>query len=690
MNNTNAREKNHHTEANQTKQNKASKKTAHFAKIPRKVIRDKEIKAATTYIYNVLVDMANYTTHILEARISSIASVAQKSSRTIQRHIAILINLGLVVRIQRKDPKAPKLNMPSLFYIRGDDAERYYEAEDNNDTMQKMSRLCDKNIGQEDKRESLRENLESNLTGENNLSENTRQTHEPDALHSHTITISTEEPQKQKTPIKAEIYDLSELPEAMRPIAEYLLMKTNRPTLRDSEREILKELDKHHTTARLLKEIDRCCELFMHEGRDIQQLTFNYIGKILTNQNSRCSTTKNTSGNPDGDISAPKNHNIRETIPDISAPIMTIKEAEKVIAEYVPAINVQERIPPQLEELYAKISEIEIENEEALIESLPINEEGLPDLNKAEKNEDGAIKIPPITMEQYLRLKFPEAEDEELRTDKVQDKRGLEEALKIDRACALCCSCDGWCPLTKKKELPRGGRPVITLKNHRLLVGYTTRIRCKNNKPKYDPEFESRMKRSGLSVSQSMQTFSSYTHKNMPQEIISAKAKAILAAKNHTSLIIAGKAGTGKSHLAAAIAIEVMHTGSQALFISVPELLNEMRKSYQNHEFFSVRKKFYNAPCLVLDDLGKEKATEKGIEYLYQIIDYRYRHGMQTIITTNATNMNELTNSLNASVIEPLVSRIVENGEWVTIRNAKNFRLTKKLKPEQNTSTHDA
>ena len=683
MNNTNAREKNNQTEANQTNQNKASKKTAHFAKIPRKVIRDKEIKAATEYIYSVLVDMANYSTHILEARISSIASVAQKSSRTIQRHIAILVNLGLVVRIMRKDPKAPKLNMPSLFYIRGDDAERYYEAEYDNDTMQKMSRLCDKNVGQEDKRDSLRENPESNLTGEDELSENTRGTHDTDALHAPAIRISTEEPQKQKPPIKAEKYDLSGVPEAMRPIAEYLLMKTNRPALRDSEREILKELDKHHTTARLMKEIERCCELFMREGRDIQQLTFNYIGKILAHQDSRCSATKATSRNASGEISAPQADNVQETLPDIAAPIMPLKEAEQVIAEYAPAVKEHEGIPAALEELYDKISDTELENEAELIDSLPKNEEGLPDLDKAETNENGSIKIPPITMEQYLLLKFPEAEEEELRTDRVQDKRGLEEALKIDRTCALCRSRDGWCPLTKKRELPRGGRPVVTLRNHRLQVVYTTCIRCKHNKPEDDPELESRIKRSGLSVFQSMQTFSSYTHEGMPEEIVSAKAKAILAAKNGTSLILAGKAGTGKSHLAAAIALEVMRSGSQALFISVPELLNEMRKSYQDHEFFSVRKKFYNAPCLVLDDLGKEKATEKGAEYLYQIIDYRYRNGMQTIITTNATNMNELANSLNASVIEPLVSRIVENGEWVTIRTAKNYRLTKQLKHEQ-------
>ena len=169
----------------------------------------------------------------------------------------------------------------------------------------------------------------------------------------------------------------------------------------------------------------------------------------------------------------------------------------------------------------------------------------------------------------------------------------------------------------------------------------------------------------------------------MPEEIVSAKAKAILAAKNHSSLILAGKAGTGKTHLATAIAIDVMRGGKQAIFRSVPELLDEMREAARLRvDFFSIRQKFQEVPCLVLDDWGKEKTTQAGMDYLYQIIDYRYKHGLQTIVTTNAVNMGVLMNEWNADKIEPLVSRILENGEWVTIRNAKNHRLTKHPKPE--------
>ena len=69
--------------------------------------------------------------------------------------------------------------------------------------------------------------------------------------------------------------------------------------------------------------------------------------------------------------------------------------------------------------------------------------------------------------------------------------------------------------------------------------------------------------------------------------------------------------------------------------------------------------------------------TEKGMEYLYHIIDYRYRFGKQTIVTTNALNPAELG---DVNKIEPLVSRLLENGDWVSLKETENYRL--KAEPE--------
>ena len=49
--------------------------------------------------------------------------------------------------------------------------------------------------------------------------------------------------------------------------------------------------------------------------------------------------------------------------------------------------------------------------------------------------------------------------------------------------------------------------------------------------------------------------------------------------------------------------------------------------------------KFKRVSCLVLDNLGKERTTDAGVDYLHQIVDYRYRNELQTVVMTNSLNV---------------------------------------------------
>lgn len=115
-----------------------------------------------------------------------------------------------------------------------------------------------------------------------------------------------------------------------------------------------------------------------------------------------------------------------------------------------------------------------------------------------------------------------------------------------------------------------------------------------------------------------------------------AKTKALNYANNiekyletGTNLIIegAGKVGTGKTHLACAIAQAVMQKGIPAKFINVVSLIAEIKESFQIKNFTDVE-------VLIIDDLGKEKGTEWVCETVYGIINKRYEQMKPTIITT--------------------------------------------------------
>jgi len=103
-------------------------------------------------------------------------------------------------------------------------------------------------------------------------------------------------------------------------------------------------------------------------------------------------------------------------------------------------------------------------------------------------------------------------------------------------------------------------------------------------------------------------------------------------------LVLHGGFGSGKTHLAAAIVNARLAAGDPALFVVVPDLLDNLRAAYApgaeegyDARFEAVR----NAPLLVLDDLGTQAPTAWAGEKLFQLLNHRYNLRLPTVITTN-------------------------------------------------------
>jgi DNA replication protein DnaC len=103
-------------------------------------------------------------------------------------------------------------------------------------------------------------------------------------------------------------------------------------------------------------------------------------------------------------------------------------------------------------------------------------------------------------------------------------------------------------------------------------------------------------------------------------------------------LVFQGLPGTGKTHLAAAIANEREAAGQPAYFVTAPDLLDYLRAAYAPDSKVSYDKVFEAvraAPLLVLDDLGSHSGTPWAQEKLFQLLNYRYNAKLPTVITTN-------------------------------------------------------
>ena len=102
-------------------------------------------------------------------------------------------------------------------------------------------------------------------------------------------------------------------------------------------------------------------------------------------------------------------------------------------------------------------------------------------------------------------------------------------------------------------------------------------------------------------------------------------------------LFIAGPKGTGKTHLAAAIANHLLRQGNPVICMTMLDLLARIKKTFNllNTDESTVLDVYKSVPLLIIDDIGKEPATEWAISTIYNIINGRYEAYLPIIVTTN-------------------------------------------------------
>lgn len=129
----------------------------------------------------------------------------------------------------------------------------------------------------------------------------------------------------------------------------------------------------------------------------------------------------------------------------------------------------------------------------------------------------------------------------------------------------------------------------------------------------------------------------------------------------HGWLILKGGYGSGKTHLAAAIANYRLSMGHGVLFVSTPDLLDHLRAAYSPNAVTSYDQRFEqvrDASLLVLDDLGTQSNTEWAQEKLYQIFNHRYNAKLPTIVTTNE-ELESIEIRIRSRMVDPSLVQII-------------------------------
>lgn len=138
-------------------------------------------------------------------------------------------------------------------------------------------------------------------------------------------------------------------------------------------------------------------------------------------------------------------------------------------------------------------------------------------------------------------------------------------------------------------------------------------------------------------------------------------------------LYLEGPCGTGKTHLAIAIALAIINTGVPVICKTSIDILGDIKRCYERNSEVTEEKvleAYKTVDLLIIDDLGKEQVTEWSVPVLYSILNERYEALLPTIITTNY-NTTALAEKLSAKgdaeTATAIISRFVESSKRVTM-----------------------
>ncbi len=126
-----------------------------------------------------------------------------------------------------------------------------------------------------------------------------------------------------------------------------------------------------------------------------------------------------------------------------------------------------------------------------------------------------------------------------------------------------------------------------------------------------------------------------------------------------------GDVGTGKTTLAMLVAKTALEAGRSVAIYSLPRLLNEIRRTYDESSggsYLALIDRLVQVDLLHVDDLGAEKSSPWVLEQLYAIVNARYEAERAMVITTNLDR-----DALVEQVTERTVSRLEEMCEVIPV-----------------------
>ncbi len=133
------------------------------------------------------------------------------------------------------------------------------------------------------------------------------------------------------------------------------------------------------------------------------------------------------------------------------------------------------------------------------------------------------------------------------------------------------------------------------------------------------------------------------------------------------NLILSGKPGRGKTHLAIALAYKAIQNGFEARFVTASALIDDLHGAAKAGTLRDATAAYVQPHVLVVDEIGYLQCAEDAANVLYGVVDQRCLRKRPIVFTTNKPLKAWGQVLHDAELAEALLDRVLERGQHVRL-----------------------
>ena len=133
------------------------------------------------------------------------------------------------------------------------------------------------------------------------------------------------------------------------------------------------------------------------------------------------------------------------------------------------------------------------------------------------------------------------------------------------------------------------------------------------------------------------------------------------------SLILTGKPGRGKTHLAVAIAYRAIQNGFDARFVTAAELIDDLSAAFRSGRLAETLATYTHPAVLVVDEVGYLTYGTDAANMLFHVVNDRHRKKRAMIFTTNKPLSAWGRVLHDDDLAQAIVDRVLERGRLLTL-----------------------